>query len=238
MRKKEGRSQRQKIDYTELNKAANKKRRQRSRKKRTDHVETILQSGIGPNHIYMGGPKKKICEIKNEETKIQTDRNEILKICTRFYTELYSSAPKDQHPSLKITNSDSSEVPPILTPAVKKTLKEMKNNKAPGIDNLTSDTMILRGEESVKQLTKIIHQILETKKIPAEWKEAKMIILHKKGDTTDIKNYRPISPLSHMYKLFTRILQKRMEKVSELKPTKRTEKVIQLLTTSKQSISC
>ena len=100
-----------------------------------------------------------------------------------------------------------------MTSEVKKTLKEMKNNKAPGIDNLTSDIMILGGEESVKQLTKNFNQILETKKIPAEWKEAKMIILHKKGDMRDIKNYRPICLFSHMYKLFTRILQKRMERV-------------------------
>ena len=91
--------------------------------------------------------------MKNEENKTQTDRNEILKICTRFYTELYSSTPQDQHPSLKIANPDSSEDPSIMTSEVKKTLKEMKNNKAPGIDNLTSDIMILGGEESVTQLT-------------------------------------------------------------------------------------
>ena len=158
MRKKEDRSQREKMEYTELNKMVKKKRRQRSRKKRTDHVEAILQSGRGPKHIYKGGPKKKICEMKNEENKIQTDRNEILKICTRFYTELYSSTPQDQHPLLpppppspKITNPDSSEVPPIMTSEVKKTLKEIKNNKAPGIDNLTSEIMQLGGEESVKQ---------------------------------------------------------------------------------------
>ena len=100
-----------------------------------------------------------------------------------------------------------------FTSEIMKTLKEMKNIKAPGIDNLTSDIMILGGEESVKQLTTIFNQILETKRIPAEWKEAKMIILHKKGDTRDIKNYRPISLLSHMYKLFTRILQKWMERI-------------------------
>ena len=40
-----------------------------------------------------------------------------------------------------------------MTSEVKKTLKETKNNKVPGIHNLTSDVMILRGEESVKQIT-------------------------------------------------------------------------------------
>ena len=45
------------------------------------------------------------------------------------------------------------------------------------------------------------------------WQEAKIIILHKKGDRRDIKNYRPISLLPHTYKLFTRVLQNRMEKV-------------------------
>ena len=40
-----------------------------------------------------------------------------------------------------------------------------------------------------------------------------MIILHKKGDMRDIKNYRPIRLLSHMCELFIRILHKRMEGV-------------------------
>ena len=81
---------------------------------------------------------------------------------------------------LKNTSPDSSYVPPIMPSEVKKTLREMKNNKAPGIDNFTSDIMILGGKESVKQITKEFNQILKTKKIPIEWKEAKMIILHKK----------------------------------------------------------
>ena len=52
----------------------------------------------------------------------------------------------------------------------------------------------------MKQLTKTFNQILETKKIPAEWKEAKMIILHKKGDMRDIKLYRPTcTSCSHGY---------------------------------------
>ena len=89
----------------------------------------------------------------------------------------------------------------------------MKNNKAHGTDNQTSDVMIPGGKKSVKQITKIVDQILEAKKTPVEWKEAKMITLHRQKETGKTNIYRPVSLLSLMYKLFTRILQKQMEKV-------------------------
>ena len=112
--------------------------------------------------------------MKDEENEVQTDRNEILKIRACFYTELCSSTFQDQHPSPKNTSPDSSDVPPIMTPEVKKPLKEMKNNKAPDIDKLTADIMILGGKEPVKQIIDFF-QILETNKITVEWKEAKII---------------------------------------------------------------
>ena len=61
--------------------------------------------------------------MKNEENKVQTDRNEVLKVCAHFYTGLYSSTLQDQHASLKNANPDSSEILPIITSEVKKTLR-------------------------------------------------------------------------------------------------------------------
>jgi len=83
----------------------------------------------------------------------------------------------------------------------------------PGIDDISSDVHKAGGTEVIEQLTGLYIQILEEKKLPQSWKEAKIILLYKKGDKADIKNYRPISLLSHAYKIFTRIIQNRIKRV-------------------------
>ena len=54
--------------------------------------------------------------------------------------------------------------------------------------------------------------MLKTKQIPDSWHEAKTVILLKQGNLKDIKKYWPASFLSHSYKLFTRLLQTRIER--------------------------
>ena len=52
--------------------------------------------------------------------------------------------------------------------------------------------------------------------LPTVFHEAKIVFLFKKGDPQNMKNYRPISLLSHSYKTFTRLLQTRIKKKKAL----------------------
>ena len=80
------------------------------------------------------------------------------------------------------------------------------------MDGITSDIVKLEGQIVLPYLTNSFNNILRTKQIPDSWCEAKTVILFKKGDLKDIKKYRPISLLSHSYKIFTRLLQTRIER--------------------------
>jgi len=58
----------------------------------------------------------------------------------------------------------------------------------------------------------LFNKCLNDSDIPKSWKNALIILVYKKGGPTELKNYRPISILSHLYKLFTKILTKRINK--------------------------
>ena len=149
--------------------------------------------------------------MKQKNGNITNNRQEILNVRADFYQELYSSKSSESEPD--IISPDQSAIPQVTVREVEVAIKEMKDNKAPGTDDITSDIIKIGGAGIIKELTKLYNQIMEEKRIPVCWKEAKIILLHKKGDKTDIKNYRPISLLSHVYKIFTRILQTRMKRI-------------------------
>ena len=96
-------------------------------------------------------------------------------------------------------------------------LKSMPNNKTPDPDHIITDMIKNAGTTVLKIIQKLFNSCLRKKKIPQDWNNANIILIHKKGDRTDLKNYRPISLLSYLYRLFTKILTNRLK--NKLKKT-------------------
>ena len=119
------------------------------------------------------------------------------------------------------SSPDTEEIPEFTEEEVGRAVRKMKRHKINGMDGITSDIVQLRGRgggggaNSPHNLTNIFNNILKTKRIPDSWRDAKIVILFKKGDPKNIKSYGPISLLSHSYKIFTRLSQTRIERTSQ-----------------------
>ena len=86
----------------------------------------------------------------------------------------------------------------------------MKNGTATGHDHINIETL-KAGEDTIsKTLAKLYPKCLSDRLIHTAWK---MIITFRNGNQKDIKNYRPICLLSNIYKVLTKVLTKRLEKI-------------------------
>ena len=94
--------------------------------------------------------------------------------------------------------------PSILRSGVGASIKRINCNKAPG--GILPDG----GDTMIQVLTYLFSTCLHHRQVPKAWKNALIVLIHKKGNISDIKSYGPIILLPIMYKVFSNILLQRM----------------------------
>ena len=89
---------------------------------------------------------------------------------------------------------------------IEETLLGLDPSKAAGPDGIDSRTM----KECAKELAPLLYQIyrksLDTAEVPAQWKEANVVPIHKTGSKAIMANYRPVALTPIMCKVFEKIL--------------------------------
>jgi len=91
----------------------------------------------------------------------------------------------------------------------------LKNNKAIGFD-IISNEMIKCGITILAQpLTKLLNKKLSTGQYPSQWCLGYICPAFKKGEKDDPANYRGITINSCLGKLFTKVLNNRLDKFLE-----------------------
>ena len=106
-------------------------------------------------------------------------------------------------------NTQKGKKPPIIESEIINAPKEMKKLKTAGDNGLVTEILKEGGKTVFVWLTSLFNKYMEEKKISSKWCNANIILQFKTGDKRDIKNCRPTSLLSYVYKLFMRIIKKR-----------------------------
>ena len=113
-----------------------------------------------------------------------------MKRCVEFYEELYisrrASADQDSHDDP--TTISSIDPPSILPSKIEALIKRLKHNKASGEDNITGGILQDGGDAMIQVLTDLFNICQQHRQIPKAWKNSLIVLIHKKGNTSDIKN--------------------------------------------------
>ena len=105
------------------------------------------------------------------------------------------------------TQSDStSSFKSISTADVSRAIKDLPHTESHGDDNITSHMLRLTSDAISSCLASIFNMSIKECIFPDIWKMAIVVPVHKKGDTSDMSNYRPVSLLSLISKVFEKII--------------------------------
>ena len=89
-------------------------------------------------------------------------------------------------------------------------IHRLKNRKSGGPDETAVEMFKAMGDEVRTIILTALNNWWNTETIDPEALRARVAHIYKKGNTSDLANYRPISLLNTMYKLFAAIVQTRL----------------------------
>jgi len=99
---------------------------------------------------------------------------------------------------------------PILEEEVLRVINRCKNNKAPGTDRIPAEFFKHATPLFIAKLTQAYNYIFEYGDIPPNFRDSIIFPIFKKGEPSDPRNYRGISFLNAIYKIFAGVILERL----------------------------
>jgi Reverse transcriptase (RNA-dependent DNA polymerase) len=132
-------------------------------------------------------------------------------IATNFYSNLYKATPASPTTiDNYLLNTPTSTMPiePITFSQdhISHAINSLANNKAPGIDGLTAEFYKTFADQITPLLLQLFDTLHESDTLPNTLTQGVIILIYKKGNKQDIKNYRPITLLCNDYKILTKLI--------------------------------
>jgi hypothetical protein len=102
---------------------------------------------------------------------------------------------------------------PFTAEEIRLQLKKMAKKMAVDGNGIVVEMLQAAGLVFIEAITELFNEILCPRGPESGyWKESAMKVIFKKGDCKSLENYRPISILPILYKLFSRVLNERIKK--------------------------
>jgi len=151
--------------------------------------------------------KKLIVQMRDKNGQLQTDRKTIADIFADFYEELYALQDRTE----TAEPVQGAQVPPFTLRELTEAVKTLKTKKCADTAGIRAEMLKKGGEHLLGKLLELYNVILSgNMQPPVSWKHSVISVIHKSGDVAQPQNYRPICIIPVLYKLFSKLMYKRL----------------------------
>ncbi|KAK3527096.1 hypothetical protein QTP86_010830 [Hemibagrus guttatus] len=210
-------------EYKELQRRV-KREVSKAKQKAYDELYTRLDTREGEKDLYRlarqrdrdGKDVQQVRVIKDKDGRVLTSEESVQWRWKEYFEELMNEE-NEREKRVEGVNSVEQKVDKIRKDEVRKALKKMKSGKAVGPDDIPVEVWKCLGEAAVEFLTSLFNRVLESERMPEEWRRSVLVPIFKnKGDVQSCSNYRGIKLMSHTMKLWERVVEARLRKVVEI----------------------
>ncbi|KAK3562738.1 hypothetical protein QTP86_006514 [Hemibagrus guttatus] len=210
-------------EYKELQRRV-KREVSKAKQKAYDELYTRLDTREGEKDLYRlarqrdrdGKDVQQVRVIKDRDGRVLTSEESVQRRWKEYFEELMNEE-NEREKRVEGVNSVEQKVDKIRKDEVRKALKRMKSGKAVGPDDIPVEVWKCLGEAAVEFLTSLFNRVLESERMPEEWRRSVLVPIFKnKGDVQSCSNYRGIKLMSHSMKLWERVVEARLRKVVEI----------------------
>ncbi|KAK3560232.1 hypothetical protein QTP86_002181 [Hemibagrus guttatus] len=193
----------------------------KAKQKAYDELYTRLDTREGQKDLYRlarqrdrdGKDVQQVRVIKDRDGRVLTSEESVQRRWKEYFEELMNEENETEK-RVEGVNSVEQKVNKIRKDEVRKALKRMKSGKAVGPDDIPVEVWKCLGEVAVEFLTSLFNRVLESERMPEEWRRSVLVPIFKnKGDVQSSSNYRGIKLMSHTMKLWERVVEARLRKV-------------------------
>ena len=122
---------------------------------------------------------------------------------------------EEQEREQEEAQAENSMGPKVMREEVLAAIRDMKNGKAEGIDNIPIEILRNLGEKAMNEVVQLCQDIYNTGVWPKDFLQTIVIPIQKKQNATNCEDHRTISLLTHASKILLRIITKRLQTKAE-----------------------
>ena len=158
-------------------------------------------------HIKRDGKVHCIGSMIDKNGTEKFEREDVADVFADFFESLYEDMAFER----PIYNN-LAKVPDVQVCELRQQLNKMKPKKSADDASIVAELLKSSSDGTLEVIAKLFTSIMKPESsIPDYWKKSSIRVLFKKGDCKNPENYRPISIIPVLYKLFSKVLVGRIK---------------------------